>query len=421
MGKDLKGREIGKGISQRKDGRYVARASVDGVSVVLYGRSVNKLKIQLRERVNQLKLNPLQPEESVILDEWFETWYRTYKAPILKHGASESYISQYKIYYGGKIGHMPLNTIRPINVQHAVAELLEEGKTPASIKKHTAILKQCFSVARDNDIIKTNPASGVLVPDYVPKERRVLSWEEQNMFLEYIRDTSRWFCELYEIALLTGMRVGEIGGLMWDDIDFDNSLIHVRRSLSYNYEKGGKKKIGLTSPKTFNSRRTIPFFGETKEILLRQKKKINSRRKELGERWNPPEGFEDMVFYTSRGSLVGRYTLQRDINYVVDQINAMSLEEAVVAGKIPVMLEHIYPHAFRHTFATRCFEKGMTPRTVMEIMGHSNYNTTVVYTHVLEDIKKKEAAEVGDFFEKRTQKLTPENVAALSKILMGIM
>lgn len=56
--------------------------------------------------------------------------------------------------------------------------------------------------------------------------------------------------------------------------------------------------------------------------------------------------------------------------------------EAKYSGVVPKQIERIYPHAFRHTFVTRCFEKGMTPRTVQEIMGHANYNTTVSYTHV---------------------------------------
>ena len=66
------------------------------------------------------------------------------------------------------------------------------------------------------------------------------------------------------------------------------------------------------------------------------------------------------------------------------------------------------PHMFRHTFATRCFEKGMTPRTVQEIMGHANYNTTVSYTHVLDDIKLEEAERLGDFLENGNNNQTLE-------------
>lgn len=74
------------------------------------------------------------------------------------------------------------------------------------------------------------------------------------------------------------------------------------------------------------------------------------------------------------------------------------------------------PHALRHTFATRCFEKGMTPRTVQEIMGHANYNTTVSYTHVIDDIKSKEAKRVGDFLQNDNNEETYEY-----EKLLGIM
>ena len=70
-------------------------------------------------------------------------------------------------------------------------------------------------------------------------------------------------------------------------------------------------------------------------------------------------------------------------------------------NKIFFVLYLTHPHALRHTFATRCFEKGMTPRTVQEIMGHANYNTTVSYTHVLDDIKSKEAEKVGEFLQNK--------------------
>ena len=85
-------------------------------------------------------------------------------------------------------------------------------------------------------------------------------------------------------------------------------------------------------------------------------------------------------------------------------------------GGIPKKFERVHPHALRHTFATRCFEKGMTPRTVQEIMGHANYNTTVSYTHVLDDIKRKEAERLGDFLQNKNNDETVEYSG-----LLGIM
>ena len=101
---------------------------------------------------------------------------------------------------------------------------------------------------------------------------------------------------------------------------------------------------------------------------------------------------------------------------ITKQINDTLQTEAEYTGSIPKKFERVHPHALRHTFATRCFEKGMTPRTVQEIMGHSNYNTTVSYTHVLDDIKQKEAERLGDFLN-NTQ-VEQKNVQSE---LLGIM
>lgn len=206
--------------------------------------------------------------------------------------------------------------------------------------------------------------------------------------------------ENYKFMLLTGMRIGEIGGLQWEDIDFANRFIYVKRTLSYQYEDG-KKTMRLTSPKTENSVRKVPFFGETKVILEQQYEKVKRKHTDMGERWRKPEELGNLVFLTSMGSPIGRYSIESDMRNITSQINDMFRTEALYTGGIPKNFERIHPHALRHTFATRCFEKGMTPRTVQEIMGHADYNTTVSYTHVLDDIKTKEADRVGDFLQNK--------------------
>lgn len=143
---------------------------------------------------------------------------------------------------------------------------------------------------------------------------------------------------------------------------------------------------------------------------------MNRKRAELGTRWRQPEEFGNLVFLTSMGSPIGRYSVESDMRYVTSQINDMFRTEALYNGGIPKHIDRIHPHALRHTFATRCFEKGMTPRTVQEIMGHANYNTTVSYTHVLDDMKTKEAERVGDFLKNNNNKETHEY-----ETLLGIM
>lgn len=403
MGKDLKGKQLGKGLSQRPDGRYMGRAQVNGHSIVLYDWKLKDLKKKLTIAIDDAKRSNLLPDmdgKSITLNEWFEEWYSKYKAPTLKDGGSASYKRKFVNYYGVRIGSKALADIRQLHVQTAIADMLEAGRSSKSVREATGILQGCVDAAMANGLMSINPVVGVIVPKCEKVERRVLTVEEQDIFLEYLAGTKSWYEEMYKFMLLTGMRIGEVGGLQWEDIDFTDKFIYVKRTLSYQYENG-KKTMRLTSPKTENSVRKIPFFGETRAILESQFEKVKRRKEDMGERWRQPEELGNLVFFTSMGSPIGRYSIESDMRYVTKQINEMLRIEALYSGGIPKRFERVHPHALRHTFATRCFEKGMTPRTVQEIMGHANYNTTVSYTHVLDDIKSKEAERLGDFLQNK--------------------
>ena len=418
MGKDLKGKELGKGLSQRPDGRYMGRAQIEGHPIVLYDWKLKELKKRLAIAIDEVKRSNLMPGmdgKFINLNEWFEEWYSKYKAPILKDGGSASYKRKFVNYYGVRIGSKALVDIRQLHVQTAIADMLEAGRSSKSVRDATGILQNCVEAAIANGLMTLNPVLGVVIPKCEKVERRVLTVEEQQIFLDYLARTNSWYEEMYQFMLLTGLRVGEVGGLQWEDIDFANRFIYVKRTLSYQYENG-TKTMKLTSPKTENSVRKVPFFGETKNILEKQYEKMNRKRAELGTRWRQPEEFGNLVFLTSMGSPIGRYSVESDMRYVTSQINDMFRTEALYNGGIPKHIDRIHPHALRHTFATRCFEKGMTPRTVQEIMGHANYNTTVSYTHVLDDMKTKEAERVGDFLKNNNNKETHEY-----ETLLGIM
>lgn len=418
MGKDLKGKELGRGLSQRPDGRYMGRAQIEGHSITLYDRKLKDLKAKLAVAVDEAKRSNLLPGvdgKSVTLSEWFEEWFVKYKALMLKDGGSPSYKRKFLNYYGTRIGSKPLADIRQIHVQTAIADMLKEGRTSRSVREATGILQSCVEAAIANGLMFLNPVLGVMIPKCEKVERRVLTVEEQEIFLGYLKATKSWYEEMYKFMLLTGMRIGEVGGLQWEDVDFTSRFIYVKRSLTYQYEDG-KKIMRLTSPKTENSVRKIPFFGETREVLEKQFEKVKRKREDLGKRWRQPEEYGNLVFLTSMGSPIGRYSIESDMRYVTQQINDMLKTEALYSGGIPKNFERVHPHALRHTFATRCFEKGMTPRAVQEIMGHANYNTTVSYTHVLDDIKSKEAERVGEFLQNKNNDETVEYNA-----LLGIM
>ena len=398
MGKDLKGKDLGKGFSQRKDGRYEARATINGIKIDIYDMNLAKLKKDFEQEKTKLLRNEKNIRENITLEEWYKEWFENCKSPQLKSVVSrKTYDRKVRNTYVAILGKKYMKDITQMNIQTATNELVQKEYVERSIREALGIIRECFDIAIVNHIVSTNPCTGIAIRDANSQtERRVLTHEEQDIFLNEVRNS--YYYEPYCILLLTGMRIGEFSGLQWQDIDFVNKQIYIKRSMTTAYIDG-KKIEELTTPKTSNSYRTIPFFGETEEILKTWKKKQDAVKKKMGERWrgNPEHG--DLVFTSSVGSPISRYVIVHDINKVVQNINLKEIYKASSEGRIPKTFEHLYPHAFRHTFATRCFEKGLDPLFIQSIMGHSNYSTTVSYTHVLEDVKSREVAKAGNFLD----------------------
>ena len=388
MGKDLQGKELGKWFRQRKDGRYEARFKKGDVEIHLYGRNFKQLK---RDFNNALKCEELELDHkyrNITLDEWFELWFDTYKLPRVKEQSVYPMKSKYYKTFGCRIGDRKLSSIKNMDIQAVLNELQEEGRAHSSMREALGRLKECFECAKNNDIIRHNPAFDIIVPWQRRKhERRFLTPEEEMIFLKQA-ETS-WYKEVLHVMLNSGLRIGEVGGLTWDDIDFRKKTIHVRKQLMCQYDKG-KKTLKMTSPKTYNSDRRIPFLGNVEEMLYSQEEKQQRLIRELGDRYRCPEEY-NLVFVTSMGSPVTRYILGKEINNIVEEINLKENIEAIKENRNPNVFEKVYPHALRHTFCSRCFERGLNPKVVQKLMGHQNYSTTIdIYTHVTENAYDEE-------------------------------
>lgn len=398
MGKDLKGKELGKGFSQRKDGRYEARAKINGVKIDLYDMNLSALKKAFELEKAKVLRDEKNIRPKVTLEEWYKEWFEKCKSPQLKSTASRrTYDRKSRNTYISILGEKRMTDITQINMQAATNELVQRGYVERTIREALGVMRECFDIAIVNHIIVTNPCTGIAIRDAnTQSERRVMTHEEQNTFLNEVRGS--YYYEAYAILLLTGMRIGEFSGLQWQDVDFVNKQIYIRRSMSTAYFDG-KKIEELVTPKTSNSYRTIPFFGETEELFRSWKKKQDVVKEKMGDRWRCRPEYGDLVFTSTVGSPVTRYVIMHDIKKVVQNINLKEIYKASSEGRMPKKFEHLHPHAFRHTFATRCFEKGLDPLFVQSIMGHTNYSTTVSYTHVLDDLKKKEIDKAGNFFD----------------------
>ena len=172
--------------------------------------------------------------------------------------------------------------------------------------------------------------------------------DEQKKFLETAETEYGWYYPMLKVMLLTGMRISEVGGLCWSDIDYDNDVIHIRRALFSQYEYG-KKKLHFTTTKTINSVRDIPMMADCKKMLKLQKKNQNKIKKELGKRYRSEneEGLSDLVFTSSMGSAATRYNVAPIINKIVKSINLREDYESVKENRKPIYMEQVSPHALR--------------------------------------------------------------------------
>ena len=383
MGKNLKGKELGKGIRQRKDGRYEARAVVEGINISIIKSSLKECLEEFKEAKKMASNNMDMKRVNITLNEWFEEWFEQYKKPYIKETSIYPLRSKYYNIFGNTLGDKKVAEINNIDIQSVINSMRDNGRAASSMRTALSTIRECLESAKNNRIIQVNPCFDIKVYwENKTTLRRFLSKEEQELFLNKSKNNGDWYYEMFYIMLHTGMRIGEVGGLKWEDVDFKNKCIHINRSLSCQYEKG-KKIMRLTTPKTHNSYREIPFMGEVENMFNAQYKKQQTYKENLGDRWREEEGFENFVFTSSMGSPVTRYIAEKQINKIVKEINEEEMFNAVKANRVPTLFEKVYPHALRHTFCSRCFECNMNPKVVQKIMGHQHYSTTIdIYTHV---------------------------------------
>ena len=395
MGKDLKGRDLGVGLYQRKDGRYEARAQINGISINLYDFNLNKLKQDFNKAKNSTQQNIDVRRKTITLNEWFDEWFTTYKEPYIKETSILSMKNLFRKTFGSELGNYRVAEITNKDIQQVINNMKDKGRASSSIRDALGRMRDCMESAKNNRIISINPCFEIKVPwENKVVLRRFLSQEEQNKFLMAAENS--WYKEMFYVMFLTGMRIGEVGGLKWCDVDFKNQCININRQLSCQYERG-VKTLKFSTPKTQNSYRKIPFMGEAEEMYQKQKLKVDLLRKELGARWRGSDEFDGLVFVTSMGSPVLRYHAEKEINNIVDSINEKEAFDSVRENREPEYFERMYPHAIRHTFCSRCFEADMSPKVVQKLMGHQNYSTTIdIYTHVTQEKYDREVVKLGN-------------------------
>lgn len=367
MGKSLNGKELGKGISQRKDGLYQGRfVNRFGKKQTLYAKTLKDIRQKLRnaQYEDEKALNVVTKE--ITLDEWYKVWIATCKKNC-RESTKATYAGQYKRVQKA-LGWRKLTSLNLIIIQQAINELGTDNQR----KETKKILVDMLSKAVDADLLIKNSARMVntVISKEEKKERRVLTIRETSIFLEYTKDT--FYYDLYILALETGMRIGELMGLKWSEIDYDKSVLYVRRSLCY-FRRDGKYVFEWHDTKTHNSKRVIPLTKQAVKALKRQW--IRRQSILLKNASEVQEEYRDLIFVTKNNRPTQQFIVAECIDVAIRRIRKDYPE-----------FERFSPHCFRHTFATRAIERGMQPKILQKLLGHGSLQTTMdLYCHVTED------------------------------------
>ena len=367
MGKSLNGKELGKGISQRKDGLYQGRfVNRFGKKQTLYAKTLKDIRQKLRnaQYEDEKALNVVTKE--ITQDEWYKVWMATCKKNC-RESTKATYAGQYKRVQKA-LGWRKLTSLNLIIIQQAINELGTDNQR----KETKKILVDMLSKAVDADLLIKNSARMVntVISKEEKKERRVLTIRETSIFLEYTKDT--FYYDLYILALETGMRIGELMGLKWSEIDYDKSVLYVRRSLCY-FRRDGKYVFEWHDTKTHNSKRVIPLTKQAVKALKRQW--IRRQSILLKNASEVQEEYRDLVFVTKNNRPTQQFIVAECIDVAIRRIRKDYPE-----------FEGFSPHCFRHTFATRAIERGMQPKILQKLLGHGSLQTTMdLYCHVTED------------------------------------
>ncbi len=398
--KDIKGRKLTKGESQRADGRYEYRyTDSNGVRHSVYSWKLyptdpapkgKKKGLSLKELENQImkdKIDGITATNITVDDLWYKFLISKSK---LRDSTRNGYIYTYNKYIKPKFGNVKITDVKYSNILSFYNYLLVEvGMEVTTIQIVQNILHPMFNIAVKDQIIRLNPTTDAMKElkkacNYEKKKIHALSHEEQDAFFDYVSksDTYRHWLDLFIVMIGTGCRIGEILGLRFKDINFSKNIISINHSLGYRPQEDGTCQHRISTPKTKSGTREIPMLPEVREALIRAKEE----QKKNGRCKSVVDGYSGFVFMNRDRNVLMVASVNKAIGRIVNEYNSKALSDKSI--KDPTILPHFSAHCMRHTFCTRLFEKTQDFKAIQELMGHADVQTTMnIYDEVFPDRK----------------------------------
>lgn len=393
--KDSKGRVLYKGEYERLDGRYVFQyLDVNGKRQSKYANDLP----QLREYEKEICRDAYDGIDthighSITLNAAFDR-YMKLKLDI-KSTTRGNYMYMYDHFVRPTFGNRKIGTIKYSDVKEFYYSILQNDVMKASTLDsiHT-LLHPTFSMAVRDGYIRLNPTAGVMAEIKKSKawdipKRHALTEEQQLAFMNYMANNEQykhWY-NLFTVLLGTGCRVGELIGLRWEDVDFEDNMIDINHNMVYYRKENGECGWSVNTPKTKAGIRKIPMLDVVRKALDDEYE------------WQLEQGFSDysldgytgFIFTNRFGKLNRPQTLNRAIKRIYTAYNAEEKEAARREKRKAVLIPHFSCHHLRHTFCARFCENEVNMKLVQEVMGHSDIATTMDIYAELSNKKKKEA------------------------------
>jgi len=352
----------------KSSGRWVGRMPRDahGRRAKVTGKTAKEVQAKLRARLRDREDGLPEPDPRMTVRAFLERWVRD-SLPLSKRAPRtvESYEATVRLHLAPGLGRIQLAKLTPAHVQRFLREELEAGKGRRTVEVSHAVLRIALGQAEAWGLVRRNVAKLVEGPGGRATERQPFTLEEQTAILAAAQHERLY--PLFVTALATGMRLSELLGLRWADVDLRAGRVHVRNQLSKTGE--------LVELKTPASRRTIPLPAKV-TALLREHRKTQLQSLPAAE----PHGL-DLVFRSTVGTPLSQRNVLRVWNRVVER-----------AG-----VKHRGFHHLRHSYGTSLAERGVHERVAQELMGHADSRTTrEIYTHTTSRMVDAAAEAVAD-------------------------